>query len=139
MIVIDAKDSIVGRLATVVAKKALEGEEIAIVNCDQAVYSGNEDNVLAKFKQNRNRTVPLKGPYYPRQSDAIVKRSIRGMLPYKTQRGKQAFARIKCYVAVPENLTKEKATTIKEANKKKLPTVKYVTVRQISTYLGGKR
>lgn len=42
--------------------------------------------------------------YFPRRPDHIVKRTIRGMLPYKRERGADAFRRVKVYVGVPDEL-----------------------------------
>jgi len=116
---------------------AVQGEEVHVINCEKAVYSGKESSVLARFKQLRERTVPLKGPYFPTQSDKIVRRAIRGMISYKTPMGKEAFARVKCSVGTVEGL--EDAQSFEGAKKGKLPNVKYVTIKRISEYLGGNR
>lgn len=123
MIVIDAKDSILGRLSSFVAKKALQGEEIAIVNCKEAIISGNKKNIEEKFRQRRNRVgTGQKGPKHHKSSDKIVKRSIRGMLPnYREGRGAIAYKKIKCYEGVPKEL--ENVTPLKifiEKKKKSL-------------------
>lgn len=136
--IIDATDLILGRMASVAAKKALRGEEIKIVNCEKAIITGNKKYLLEKYKANRDRGVPLKGPYFPRMPDRIVRRTIRGMLPYKKARGGDAYKRIMCYIGVPEELAKEKTITIKEANLSKLPTLKYLTIEKISKNLGAK-
>ncbi|MFT4310397.1 MAG: 50S ribosomal protein L13 [Candidatus Woesearchaeota archaeon] len=135
MIVVDAKDCIVGRMATKVAKMALLGQTIKIVNCEQAVFSGTQDVVLAKFQQLRERTVPLKGPYFPKQSHLIVKRNIRGMLPYKSPRGRAAYQRITCYVGVPADL--QGVATVSFDTKDKLPKGKFVSVQRVAQHLGG--
>ena len=57
---IDANNKIVGRLGTVVAKKALLGEKIDIVNAENAVISGRKDVIFAKFKQKVSRGTPAK-------------------------------------------------------------------------------
>ncbi|MGM5487564.1 MAG: 50S ribosomal protein L13 [Nanobdellota archaeon] len=133
--IIDAKDSIIGRIGTVAAKKALLGEEVIIINTDRAVISGTKEKVFADCKQKRDRGT-FKGPYVPRRSDLFVKRTIRGMLP-KRGKGPDVLARIKCYVGTPSQF-EGKATTIPEANVSKLPNLKYVTVQEICKQLGGK-
>ena len=45
---IDASDTILGRLASYVAKRALEGEEVIIVNCEKCIVSGNRENIFKK-------------------------------------------------------------------------------------------
>jgi len=137
--IIDATNLIVGRLATVAAKKALLGEKIEIVNCEKAVVTGKRDAVIKSYLQKIHRGVPSQGPYFPKFSDRIVRRVIRGMLPYKQEKGRKAYERIMCYLSVPENLKDQKAETIKEANVSKLPNLKYVTIGDIAKQIGAKR
>jgi large subunit ribosomal protein L13 len=136
--IIDASNLILGRLASFAAKKALQGQDIVIVNCGKAVMTGRKQEILAKFKERRDRGRPTKGPFIHRGSDAIVRRSIRGMVGYKTGRGKVAFKRIKCFKTIPSQFQNEKRLTIKSASVDKLPNLRYVTVDFISNWLGGK-
>jgi len=133
---IDATNLILGRVASFAAKKALLGETINIVNCEKAVITGYKKALLIEFKRKRERGIPSKGPFYPRSPEKIVKRTIRGMLPYKQEKGKKAFKRIRCYVGVPENI--KNTETIKIADINKLPTLKYLKLEEISKYLGKK-
>ncbi len=135
--IIDATNSILGRLATIVAKKALMGETVHVVNAELAVITGDPQRELASFKQARERGAPLVGPYYPRTPERIVKRTIRGMLPYKKPRGREAFSRIKCHVGVPEELASEKAEKIDAIDVHKTHS-KFVTIKQISAQLGAR-
>ena len=135
--IIDATNLILGRLATFVAKKALEGETIDVINADKAIITGDKKKVLAEYKRKRDRGSPLVGPYFPRQSDRFVKRTIRGMLPYKRPRGEKAFKSIKCHAGVPADLQDQKAETIGSANVIKLSNTKFLTVKEICTFLGG--
>ena len=68
MTVIDAKDLVLGRLATAVAKRALLGESIDIVNCEKAIITGNKKTILKRYQQRRDRGIPTKGPFFPRRS-----------------------------------------------------------------------
>ena len=138
MIIIDATNLIVGRLASYVAKKALLGEEVHIINSEKAIISGKKENIFKKFEKRREIGDPHHGPYYPRKADILVRRIIRGMLPYKKERGKEAFKRIKCYIGVPKNLEGKKAETLKSAHVSKLPTLKYITIGELSKHLGAK-
>lgn len=137
MIVIDATDLILGRLAAYVSKQALLGETINIVNAEKAVITGKPESILAAQKRKREMGAPLIGPYYPRMPERIVKRAIRGMIPYKRPRGKEAFARIKCYNGVPEELKKEKMHTFANMNIEK-SRAKYVTIEEISRHFGAR-
>ncbi len=134
--IIDAKNSILGRLGTVVAKKSLLGEKIDIINCENAVVVGKKREILTRYKHKFDRGIPSKGPFIPKTSDRFVRRAIRGMLPYKKDRGKNAFKNIKCYVGVPEEFKDKKYNEVKEAAMSKLN--KGITVREICQYLGGK-
>src|SRR3989344_7656110 len=136
--IIDATDLILGRMATVVAKKALIGEKIDIINCENAVVTGDKKNILANYKQKKDRGIPLHGPYFPRYPDRLVRRTIRGMLPWKRTRGREAFKRVMCYISVPEQFKDKKIETIKEVNVEKLPNTKYLTIKDICKYLGAK-
>jgi len=137
MIVIDATDLILGRLAAHVAKQALLGETIRIVNAEKAVITGHPTMVLAAQKRKREMGAPLIGPYYPRMPERIVKRTIRGMISYKKPRGKEAYARIRCYIGVPEDFKNEKMHTFSHMNIEKSH-AKYVTIEQISKHFGAR-
>tara|TARA_Y100000310_G_C20310019_1_gene635814 strand:+ start:100 stop:513 length:414 start_codon:yes stop_codon:yes gene_type:complete len=136
--IIDARNLILGRLATIVAKKALLGEEIHIINCGNAIISGSKKNVLLKYKTRASRGSQFKGPFIPKTSDRFVKRAIRTMLPYKKPRGREAFKRIKCYKGFPTTMKDKKPETLKAAEFSKLPTLKYVAVEYVCKHLGGK-
>ena len=135
--IIDATDLILGRMATVVAKKALLGEEIHIINSELAAVTGKPKEILEAYKVTRARGPPLKGPYYPRMPHMIVKRAIRGMLPYKKPKGREALARIKCHIGIPESLKNEKAETIQSASVNNT-NAKYIQIKRISKELGAK-
>ncbi|HSV42774.1 MAG TPA: 50S ribosomal protein L13, partial [Methanomassiliicoccales archaeon] len=101
MIVIDAEKHVAGRLATTVAHQLKLGESVVIVNAEKAIITGDRDAVLAKFKQKRDRGYTHSGPFFPRRADLILKRIIRGMLPYDRPNGRAAYKRLKIYVGVP--------------------------------------
>src|SRR3989344_2038509 len=109
---IDATDLIVGRMGTVVAKKALLGEKVDIINCEKAIVTGSKEQVFARFKQKKDMGAPLVGPYRSRKSDRLVRRMIRGMMHHRIGRGKEAFKRIMCYTGVPAEFEGKKAETI---------------------------
>ncbi|QQG38553.1 MAG: 50S ribosomal protein L13 [Candidatus Woesearchaeota archaeon] len=137
--ILDATDLILGRFATVVAKKALLGEEVFIVNCEKVVVTGSKKDVLGKYKWYREvGGDALKGPFFPRRSDLVVKRTIRGMLPHKQEKGKKAFKRIRCYYGVPKGLEGKKFETIKEADVSNMQNLKYIYLNEICKELGGK-
>jgi len=103
--IIDAKEAIVGRLATVVAKAAMLGDEVKVVNCEQAVISGTKTRVISRELNRYHRGIPTKGPFISRLPDRYVRRIIRGMLPHKQPKGNAAFKRVMCYLGIPEDNT----------------------------------
>lgn len=138
MIVIDGKDLIVGRVATFAAKQALLGETIRIINCEQMLLTGSKTFLTAENHRRRVQGTWEKGPFYFRMPDRYVRRIIRGMIPYKTARGKQAYGRVLCYVGMPEEYKTIKPITIESANIKKVPNLKYMTVGEMSKLMGAK-
>lgn len=128
MIIIDGTNLLLGRMATVVAKKVLLGEEVRVLNADKVVISGSKSMVIEKITKQRNRGTPAKGPHLPKMADRFVRRTIRGMLPYKLTKGAEAYKRVLCYTGVPEEFKDATTITIEAANVSKLPTLKYVSV-----------
>ncbi len=135
MTVINAEDCIAGRLASHVAKRLLEGEEIVVVNAEKAVVSGNPKAVEEFFGEKIKRGDPYHGPFYPRHPERIMRRIVRGMLPFHKSRGREAYRRLKVYRSVPEELKGEKMETIGKA-KSKLEH-KFVYLGKISEKFGG--
>ena len=136
--IINAENMILGRIATFAAKEALLGEEINIINCKKALMTGNKKQILAKYRQKNQMGKPQKGPFIPKRADRFVKRTIRGMLPYKQEKGRKAFERIRCYINIPEGLKDKKAEVIEKANITKVPNLKYITVEDICKSIGAK-
>ncbi len=107
MIVIDGTNMIFGRLASQLAKKMLEGEEVHLVNAEKLVIRGDPAMVSEKYlalRRVRNKATPEKSPHWPRVPHLLVKRMIRGMLPHKRQRGINALHRLRVYTGNPKNL-----------------------------------
>jgi large subunit ribosomal protein L13 len=138
MVLINAQGLIVGRLASIVAKKLLEGEEITIINAEKAILSGSKLSTFSEYKQTVDRGTKEKGPYFPKRPDAIVKRTIRGMLPYKTQRGKDAMARLQIFIGTPSDIQGDKAVTLEKASADRLSSFRYMELGELSKLLGAK-
>lgn len=134
--VIDAKGLILGRMASVVAKRLLNGEKIIIVNAGDAVISGDRYSIIKAAHEYLQVGHPGKGPLHPRRPDRIVKRAIRGMLPYKSPRGREALRRLRVYIGVPENLKGMSLETIPEADVRRL-SGSYITVSELSEHIKG--
>ncbi len=135
--IIDGTHSILGRVATVAAKKALEGEKVIIINCEHIVISGTKESVMAKFKQQDDRGHPFHGPFMQKMPDRFMRRTIRGMLPYKEGRGSKAYDRVMCYLGTPENI-KETPVKIENASVKHLKSKDMVTLKELAAMYGRK-
>jgi len=136
--IINAENLILGRMTTYAAKKALQGEEVDIVNCEKAIITGNKRRIFEKYKRISELGNQFKGPFLSRMPDRFVRRVIRGMLPYKHGKGKDAFKRIMCYMSVPIQFNDKKMETIKEADISRVKSLKYTTVGEICKLLRGK-
>ena len=136
--VIDAEGAILGRLSSKVAKRLLIGESVDVVNVEKIIISGKPESVIAQYKEKlgiRSKYNPLRGPFHYRRPDRFVRRTIRGMLPYKKPRGKEAYHRLRCYISVPEEIAKDKMIKEPEADSAKL-TVKRITIGELCKQLG---
>jgi|TARA_Y100000296_G_C5092680_1_gene215699 large subunit ribosomal protein L13 len=122
-IVVDGKNALLGRLASYVAKQSLLGKEISIVNCNEVVVSGKPKSVIGEYKEMRNKGgSSLKGPFFPKLPERIVKRTIRGMLSHRQGRGRDALKRIKCYNETPVEF--ENSKMIKSGKEKDIKKIK---------------
>ncbi|MFC1800656.1 50S ribosomal protein L13 [Nanoarchaeota archaeon] len=137
--IVDATDLIVGRMASKVAKRALLGERVDVVNCESAIITGRKETVFKKYSTLSSMGRHSKGPFYPRRSDMFVRRIIRGMLPHKQDKGRDALKRIMCYVGVPDKFNEGKLETFKDTNVSKVPSLYYVNVGDLVKLLGGKK
>jgi large subunit ribosomal protein L13 len=133
MLYIDANDMILGRLASIVAKKLLNGESVRVVNGEKAVIVGKPKSTLTEYKEKRARGDPYHGPFFPRTPERIFKRTVRGMLPYKTARGSEALKRLKVFISIPNELKDKEFTVIKEAVNK--GEQKFMTIEKLSRIL----
>ena len=133
MLYVDANDMILGRLASVVAKKLLNGESVCVVNGEKSVIVGKPKSTLTEYKEKRARGDPYHGPFFPRTPERIFKRTVRGMLPYKTARGSEALKRLKVFISIPNELKGKEFTVIKEAVNK--GEQKFMTLEKLSGVL----
>jgi len=102
---IDATDGALGRIGSVAAKSLLNGQTVVIVNAQNAVITGNKKNILAKYQHLRTVGSVRKGPQYPRQPHRLLKRVVRGMLPFRQARGRTAYARLTVHIGIPDELS----------------------------------
>lgn len=138
--IVNGEGHILGRLASIVSKKLLEGEEIIVLNAEKIMITGNRDWAYAKYKQRVDRASISNprdmGPKYPRRPEDIFRRTVRGMLPIKKYKGKVAFKGLKAFVGVPEEFQTEELETISQAEYSNIK--KGTELGEISKLLGAK-
>ena len=134
-IIINADELIIGRMASIVAKRLMSGEEVIIVNAEKAVLSGKRKSKVKEAKEFLEVGSPEKGPFHYRRPDRIVRRTVRGMLPYKQPKGKQAYKRLKVFIGIPAELKDQKMETLMDARAEKL-TCPYFTVGELAKEIG---
>lgn len=135
IVVFDANGLILGRMATQIAKRLLNGQEIVIVNAEKAVISGRKGSKVSEAKEFLEVGGVGRGPFHYRRPDRVVRKTVRGMLPFKQPKGKQAYKRLKVFIGVPEDLKTQKMETVADAQAKKLK-CSYFTVGEFSKEIG---
>lgn len=130
--IIDGKNAVLGRMATQVAKTLLKGEEVDIINAEKVIITGSPRKIIDDHLAKRKRGNPFHGPFNPRKPDMIVRRTVRGMIPYKTHKGRAAFRKLKVHINIPKELEGKETQQI---GIKKIKT-NYITVGKLSKSLG---
>ena len=89
-----------------------------------------------------------RGPNYPKRPDRIFKRSIRGMLPHKESRGREAFENVRVYVGNPyedgaatprgEDGEAVEAEVLDDTSLDRLSNIRFVALGDVSEALGAR-
>lgn len=144
----DATDKILGRFCSIIAKKALLGEYIIVINAKNAIISGNKRNIHEKYLARLNistATNPRRGPFHERRPDTFMRRIIRQMLPRKKLRGKEALKRVHIFISdIPERFKGKYqiivAKDINKVDKKRLSYYnKFITLENLCQRIGWKK
>ncbi|MEI6849842.1 MAG: 50S ribosomal protein L13 [archaeon] len=124
-IVVDVTGAILGRVCSFIAKQAMLGKKVVVVNCDEARVSGQRRMIINEYHIARVRGgTSLNGPHFPKHSERLVKRTVRGMLAYTQQRGLDALKRVMCYTNTPPEYAESKKITMKTNTKSKTMALK---------------
>merc|ERR1711977_105983 len=111
-IVIDGKGHLLGRLASIIAKQALNGQKVVVVRCELINASGSFFRAKLRYHEflnKRHLVNPKKsGPFHHRAPSRIFHRTVRGMVPHKASRGAAAMERLKVYEGVPPPFDRKK-------------------------------
>lgn len=136
MIIVDGTNMVFGRLASKIAKNLMQGEEVHVINAEKIVISGVPENVVADYMQKRslqNKGSPEHSPKWPKIPHLLVRRMIRGMLPFKKAKGRTAFRNLKVYAKDPK-LSGE-IITFPEAKNKGF--AKSISIGELCKHLGA--
>ena len=79
---------------------------------------------------------PRKGPFYPRMPHLMLKRAVRGMIPYQKPRGREAFKRLRVDIGKPASIDEKNIETVQKAQMN--DNTKYVSLGEVSKILGAK-
>lgn len=140
--IVDATEQIMGRMCTQVAKLAMYGEKIVIINAKDAVISGNKKNIFAKYvhlRHIRTNTNPKAGPFAHSRPDTFLRQKVRFMLP-KNIRGRDALHRVHVYIGgIPEQKMKsyhnQETMVLRKSHSDQL-WGKYVYISQVCMNMG---
>jgi len=142
-VVIDGRDHLLGRLASVVAKELQAGQSVVIVRCEQVCVSGSLVRNRTKYAQFRNKrmnTNPRKGPFHFKSPSMMVWRTIRGMIQHKSYRGADAMSRLTCFEGIPHPHDKVKRKVIPAALRviRLRPDSNYTVLGDLASSIGWK-
>ncbi len=133
--IIDAEGQILGRMCSKISKKLLNGEEVVILNSEKAILSGKKKSKVAEAKEFLEVGAPKRGPFHYRRPDMIVRKTVRGMLPFRQPKGKKAFANLRVYMGVPFEFKDQKTEKFEESDAAKLKGPK-LTLADLAKELG---
>lgn len=126
--IVDGKNAVLGRLASLAAKQLLQGEEVTITSADKIIITGDRKKIVGKYLKRRRLGSPQHGPFFPTRPEAIVRRTVRGMLPYKTESGRKAMKMLRVVLHEERN-----AISIAKGIR-----TDYITVGELAKNLGWK-
>lgn len=118
VVVIDGRDHLLGRLCSIIAKELLNGQKIVVVRAEHIAISGSLFRNKIRYWQflkKRMNTNPARGPFHQRAPSKIVERTVRGMIPHKTARGKAALSKLQVFEGVPPQFLSVKKQCVPQA------------------------
>lgn len=135
MQIIDGTNLVFGRAASRIAKTLLQGGEVKLINAERMILSGSRRVIVERYRTKRrlqNKANPEKSPKWPKVPHLLVKRMLRGMLPWKSKRGRDAHKRLRVYTGNPESL--KPSSELKSCSFRGLS--KNITVLELCEQLG---
>jgi large subunit ribosomal protein L13 len=129
--IIDTSNAPMGRAASLIAHRLLKGEKIIVINSEKTIISGRKREIKKRYKAKRDIGTYRKGPFAPRTPDRILKRTIRGMLPYQQTKGRKALKNLKTYIGTPAEFQQQNIEILWEKPKPEY----YITLEELSKSL----
>jgi large subunit ribosomal protein L13 len=136
-IVIDGEGHVLGRLASIIAKRLLNGEKIVVVNAEKVLISGDQEEIFRRYKIKHDKGSKDYGPHFPKHPERILKRTVRGMLPHKTVKGREALSNFRAFIGIPAEVADRDHIKIGEALfENRVKSGKAVSLLEVSRFLG---
>ena len=132
---VNADGQIVGRMCSKIAKLLLNGEEVIILNAEKAVFSGKRKSKVAEAHLFLEVGAPERGPFHYRRPDRFLRKTVRGMVPFKQPKGKTAFKRLKVYMGIPAEYKDQPMITFTEASSANLKGPHF-TLEELASEIG---
>lgn len=139
MKIYDAEGQVLGRMASVIAKQLLNGENVVVINAEKIILIGNRKDKIKNYMEKIHRGDPIHGPFFPKTPDRIFRRVVRGMLPCNRTRGREAFKLLRVSVGIPDYLKgkEDKFEKIKAAESKSR--ARHIMLGEIAVLIGAKK
>jgi large subunit ribosomal protein L13 len=141
-ILIDAENSVLGRLATHVAKLAMLGFKVHVINVEKAVVSGDKKTIVDSYKlllEVKTHKNPYRHAIHrPRHPINIFKKSVKLMLPKHCRSRFKILKNVKAYIGVPQEFKDKPIIKILDCDASYLKRRKIVPVSVIAKELGWK-
>ncbi|CAG9465971.1 unnamed protein product [Pedinophyceae sp. YPF-701] len=120
-VVIDCRGHLLGRLASIIAKQVLSGQQVVCVRTEEILISGGLIRQKMKYERflakGHNPNPRRCGPWHFRAPARMLWRVVRGMVPHKTARGAEAMGRLKVFEGIPAPYDKVKRVVVPDALK----------------------
>lgn len=148
LLVVDATNMKLGRMASIIAKKLMEGMNVVVVNAEKAVITGSKKAILERYLmligRSQKRSIWRPTVWYPRKPENIVRYTIIRMLPRKKPKGREAAKRLKVFRGIPDSFKDVEKVSFEDALLKSIRNrsgklIRYMTVGELSKELLGGR
>jgi large subunit ribosomal protein L13 len=123
------------------AARSDRDDKVVLINSEKAIVSGSSRSVLQNYHDKYALNHARKGFFYPRMPDMILRRTVRGMLPYQRKSsGRRALRNLRVEIGCPHHLASGMPEGHVEGDdskiRKSLPE-SYVRLGYISASLGA--